>query len=182
MGRRGPKAQPSAIKKLGKGRVKNLDEPKFAAGAVSCPAWLTGYAKTEWVRVMRYLSKVDGLIGPVDRSVVASYCQAYARWRDAEIHLVKDTDFIVYAYDKLGQVCGQYPSPWIGISKTYHDAMMKSARELGITPSARMGIKLPQSSAPNLGSQNKQGAADPFKPPTSTPPAKVALCVERKKR
>jgi hypothetical protein len=58
---------------------------------------------------------------------------------------------------------------------------MKSAREIGITPSARTGIKLPQKTSPNLGSRN-QGAADPFKPPASTPPAKVALHVERKKR
>jgi P27 family predicted phage terminase small subunit len=176
MGRRGPKAQPSALKKLGSGRIKNLDEPKFETAIVSCPNWLTGEAKTEWRRVITILSKVPGLLTSVDRSVLASYCQSYARWRQAEHHLEEEGETVTI-HGQHGYVAEQV-SPWVNISKTYHDSMMKSGREMGFTPSARTGIKLSEPTKPNLGAPNNQASLDPFKPPTSKPPV---MRVERKK-
>ena len=171
---------PSSLKKLGSGRIKNLNEPKFETAIVSCPNWLTGEAKTEWRRVITVLSKVPGLLTSVDRAVLSSYCQAYARWRQAEKHLEmppKGEGPTVIITGQHGY-CAEQVSPWVNISKTYHDAMMKSAREMGFTPSARTGIKVPESTKPNFGVSNNQASADPFRPPTSKPPT---LRVERKK-
>lgn len=167
---------PSSLKKLGSGRIKNLNEPKFETAVISCPNWLTGEAKTEWRRVITVLSKVPGLLTSVDRSVLSSYCQAWGRWKQAEKHLEEEGETVTIT-GQHGYVAEQV-SPWVNISKTYHDAMMRSAREMGFTPSARTGIKLPESTKPNLGAPNNQVSADPFRAPISKPPI---LRVERKK-
>jgi P27 family predicted phage terminase small subunit len=144
MSRTGRPRKPDAIKKLEGnpgGRPLNTRAPKFDA-VISCPAWLSKEAKTEWRRIIGVLSKVNGLLTSVDRVVLASYCQSYARWRQAEQHLAKEGQTVTIT----GQhgYCAEQVSPWVGIAKTYHDAMMRSAREMGFTPSARAGVKLQQ--------------------------------------
>lgn len=164
MGRTGRPRKPDALKRLEGNpghRPLNRDEPKFDA-VISCPAWLTMGAKTEWRRILGALMKVPGLLMTVDRAVLASYCQAYARWRDAEDHVEKDGATITIT----GQhgYCAEQVSPWVNISKTYHDAMMKSAREMGFTPAARSGVKVQQPNKP---------PQDPLTPPKSLPPRKA---------
>jgi P27 family predicted phage terminase small subunit len=82
--------------------------------------------------VVTLLSKVPGLLASVDRSVLASYCQAYARWRDAEKRLEEEGKTVMITGQNGNSVAAE--SPWIVISKAYHHAMMKAAREIGFTP------------------------------------------------
>lgn len=164
MARTGRPRKPDALKRLEGNpghRPLNHDEPKFDS-IVSCPAWLTGEAKTEWRRILGALMKVPGLLMTVDRAVLSSYCQAYARWRQAEKHLEEEGQTVTIT----GQhgYCAEQVSPWVNISKTYHDAMMKSAREMGFTPAARSSVKVQQ---PNKPTQ------DPLTPPKSLPPRKA---------
>lgn len=84
----GRKPKPTALKKLegdrGKGRRPlNEREPIPPKGGVKCPAWLLPEAKKEWKRLAPALEAM-GVLTMADTAAFASYCQAYARWREAE--------------------------------------------------------------------------------------------------
>ena len=86
MAQRGRKPKPTAIKELegnpGK-RPLNEAEPKPAKKAPPCPKWLEPEAKKEWRRLSKQLEAI-GVLTEVDQAAFASYCQAYARWKEAE--------------------------------------------------------------------------------------------------
>ena len=50
---------------------------------VKCPAWLMPEAKKEWKRLAPSLIAM-GVLTEHDMEAFAGYCQAYARWREAE--------------------------------------------------------------------------------------------------
>ena len=88
MATRGRKPLPTAIKVLegdrGKGRRPiNQNEPVPPKDAVRCPAWLLPEAKKEWKRLAPAL-RAMGVLTMADEKDFAGYCQAYARWREAE--------------------------------------------------------------------------------------------------
>ena len=76
--------KPTAIKALagnpGK-RPLNNNEPK-PSGIPSCPTFLDAAAKKEWKRISKELIEI-GILTSVDRSILASYCDAYSRWAQA---------------------------------------------------------------------------------------------------
>jgi P27 family predicted phage terminase small subunit len=81
----GRKPKPNALRVLeGKPGHRPLrPEPKPRPVAPKCPAWLLLEAKREWRRVAPELERL-GLLTVVDGTPLAGYCQAYARWRQAE--------------------------------------------------------------------------------------------------
>ena len=82
----GRKPKPTAVKALegnpGK-RSLNTGEPKPEKKAPRCPAWLEGEAKKEWKRMAGQMEKL-GILTEIDMAAFAGYCQAYARWKEAE--------------------------------------------------------------------------------------------------
>ena len=86
LAQRGRKPKPTAVKQLegnpGK-RQLNANEPKPAARAPSCPKWLEDDAKKEWRRLAKQMEQL-GILTEVDMAAFAGYCQAYARWKEAE--------------------------------------------------------------------------------------------------
>lgn len=62
-------------------RSKNTDNKP--TGVPECPDWLEDEAKAEWERVGTILENM-GMLTSVDTTAFAGYCQAYARWREAE--------------------------------------------------------------------------------------------------
>jgi len=85
---RGRKPLPTALKVLegdrGKGRRPlNKNEPKPPKGTIKCPTWLVPEAKKEWKRLAPSLEAM-GLLTIWDIDSFSAYCQAYARWREAE--------------------------------------------------------------------------------------------------
>ena len=86
MATRGRKPTPTAIKELegnpGK-RPLNTKEPKPVKKAPSCPKWLEPEAKKEWRRLAKQMEQI-GILTEVDMAAFAGYCQAYARWKEAE--------------------------------------------------------------------------------------------------
>ena len=86
MAQAGRKPKPTAIKRLegnpGK-RKLNDQEPMPAKKAPKCPIWLEVEAKKEWRRTARQLEEL-GILTEVDMAAFAGYCQAYARWKEAE--------------------------------------------------------------------------------------------------
>ena len=80
------KPKPTALKELegnpGK-RALNDKEPKPPKKAPRCPSWLEQEAKKEWRRMGKLLEQM-GILTEMDMAAFAGYCQAYARWKEAE--------------------------------------------------------------------------------------------------
>jgi len=141
----GRKPKPSNVHKLhgNPGRRKrNQREPKPEVVVPDPPAHLEGDALEEWDRVVPELRAL-GLISAIDRNSLAAYCQAYARWVEAEAKLKQ--------YGQIVKSPAGYPmqSPYLGIANTALKFMRDFATEFGMTPSSRSRVstagKPPQS-------------------------------------
>ena len=132
MGRRGPAPKPTELKRLegnpGK-RALNTLELRYAAKAPPCPKHLTGEARKEWRRISRELLAAN-LLQVVDRAALAAYCQAWARWVDAELKMQEDGFRMVATTDKGYE----HVSPWFQVSTQALKQMKAFLVEFGLTP------------------------------------------------
>lgn len=91
MGQRGPKALPANVHLL-RGNPSKLpmsqlmDSLQPEVEIPGCPSHLLPEARKEWRRITPELERY-GLISKLDRSALALYCQAWARWVWAERQL-----------------------------------------------------------------------------------------------
>jgi P27 family predicted phage terminase small subunit len=140
MGSRGPSPKPTALKERqgnpGK-RALNRGEPAVKEAAVRPPAHLGAAAKREWQRLRKKLAPA-GLLTPLDANVLAMYCMAWARWVEAEEQLTRIGPVVKTKNGNLIQ------NPYLAVANRAMDQMLLYARELGMTPSARSRIQLPQ--------------------------------------
>ena len=88
MAKGGQRPKPTAMRILegdrGHGRRPlNRNEPVPPQENIKCPDWLMDDAKEEWDRLAPSLMAM-GVLTDHDIEAFASYCQAYARWREAE--------------------------------------------------------------------------------------------------
>ncbi len=135
MATRGRKPKPTLLKKLEGnpgGRQLNTNEPK-PQGFPVCPDWLEDEAKEEWERISSVLEDM-GVLTEADTMAFAGYCQAYARWREAEEYLSKHGSTFTTASGYIQQV------PQVSIAHTNLNIMLKFCTEFGLTPSARSRI------------------------------------------
>ena len=136
MGTRGRKPKPTALKVLegnpGK-RPLNKNEPVPEKKAPKCPSWLEPEAKKEWRRMSKIL-EVLGILTEIDSSAFCGYCQAYARWKEAEEFLTKHGTIFKTPSGYIQQV------PQVSIAQTYLKIMKDFCTEFGLTPSARSRI------------------------------------------
>lgn len=98
-----------------------------------CPAHLNDVARREWRRIARPLYDM-GVLTTVDRGALAAYCQAYARWVEAEEQLKKTPALIKTPSGYVQQ------SPWLSVANKQLEIMGRYMVELGITPSARSRV------------------------------------------
>lgn len=137
---RGRKPTPTHLKLLagnpGK-RPLNGREPVPPVVIPECPEWLDAVAKEEWNRMSVILAEM-GLLTAADRSALAAYCVAYARWVQAE-QLVQKFGPIVKSPEK------GFPmkSPYLTVADQALESMRKLMVEFGLTPSSRSRIKVP---------------------------------------
>lgn len=127
-----------------------------AAGVLSpeieipdCPAHLSAEAKKEWKRVAPELLKIR-IITQLDRAALAAYCQAYARWVEAEQRIKELNE----AGKKNGtKGAGLYDltpngfkqmSVWLQISNRATEQMHRWMAEFGMTPANRAKIQQAQ--------------------------------------
>ncbi len=140
MGRRGPAPKPTVLKILqgnpGK-RPLNKNEPKPKPVAPKCPSWLDKEAKREWKRVAPELERL-GLLTVVDGAALAAYCQAYARWKQAE-EIIKREGMTVTT--ETGYVM---PHPAVKIAEKSMQLIRAFCAEFGLTPSSRGRMSLPE--------------------------------------
>jgi len=138
MGTRGRKPKPTAIKVLegnpGK-RPLNANEPKPEKKSPKCPSWLEPEAKKEWRRMAKVLESL-GVLTEIDAAAFAGYCQAYARWKEAEEFLSKHGTIFKTPSGYIQQV------PQVSIAQTYLKVMKDFCSEFGLTPAARTRIKV----------------------------------------
>ena len=136
MAQRGRKPKPTAIKLVegnpGK-RPLNTNEPKPKSKAPSCPKWLEGEAKKEWRRLAKQMEQL-GILTEVDRAAFAGYCQAYARWKDAEEFISKHGAIVKTPSGYWQQV------PQVSIAQQYLKQMSKFCEQFGLTPASRSRI------------------------------------------
>ena len=136
MAARGRKPKPTALKELegnpGK-RSLNPSEPKPPQKAPSCPAWLEKEAKRVWRRLSKGMEQL-GILTELDRAAFAGYCQAYARWKEAETFLTQHGSLVKTPNGYWQQV------PQVSIAQSNLKQMMNIAAQFGLTPSARSRI------------------------------------------
>lgn len=138
MGKRGPKATPTALNMLkgnpGK-RQQNDSEPQFDLSAKSekPPLFLGALAKKEWKRIFPQLKK-NGIITDADYIALAAYCQSVDTWVEAE--KLKRANGLVLTTSKGSKI----QAPAVGIANTALANILKFGREFGLTPSARANI------------------------------------------
>lgn len=139
MGKRGPAPEPTRLKLI-KGTNKkrpdlvNLNEPRPVPGEARRPVYLSALASEEWDRVLPHLTHM-GTLSDADTTALAVYCEAVARWRKlAEVVAssppVLSRDGILIKNPAYSQI---------------RDAAIEVrlyAREFGLTPSARSGIRI----------------------------------------
>lgn len=133
MGRRGPAPKPTRLRLIEGNPSKrplNRNEPKPRPVPPPCPRWLNQEAKREWRRIVPELD-VLGLLTVVDRAALAGYCQAYARWRQAEEAIEK--------YGMIGKTESGYVQqlPHVSIAQKSLQILKGFAQEFGLTPSSR---------------------------------------------
>ena len=136
MATRGRKPTPTALKVLegnpGK-RKLNDNEPRPDKKAPSCPKWLEPEAKKEWRRLAKKMEQM-GVLTEVDMAAFAGYCQAYARWKEAEEFISQHGSIFQTPSGYVQQV------PQVSIAQQNLKIMQSFCSEFGLTPATRSRI------------------------------------------
>jgi P27 family predicted phage terminase small subunit len=132
----GRKALPLAVKLITRqGRYPlNLNEPRNSALDPDCPEELIDpVARAEWARIAKTLS-ASGHCTSADRNTLIGYCLKYAQWRALEEEARKHP-FVVKAPSGY-----PIPNPALGMANKVFNLVLKTAAELGLTPSSRTRV------------------------------------------
>lgn len=137
MARTGRPRKPTHLKIIeGNPGHRKIDdtEPQPEKAAPPCPKHLIGEARKEWRRAVKLLTEM-GIITKADRSALAAYCQAYARWVEAETKL--QTETMIY------RTPNGYPvlNPYWTIANKAMEQVHKFLVEFGFSPASRTRIK-----------------------------------------
>ena len=140
MGRRGPAPKPTNLRVLHGDKPSriNLDEPQPLDVPILRPNWLSTVAMAEWDRLAPHLASM-GTVKATDEAVLAAYCESYARWR-------RLADLAAHSNPILNRGTEAEPI-WVKnpIFSQVRDATAELrvlAREFGLTPSARAGLRV----------------------------------------
>ena len=133
---RGRRPKPTALKKLegnpGKRPLNEL-EPVPPVASLRCPNYLLPEARKEWRRLAPILMNL-GLLTAADAVPFAGYCQAYARWREAEEFITQHGSIFKTPSGYVQQV------PQVSIAQQNLKIMQSFATEFGLTPACRARI------------------------------------------
>lgn len=142
MGSRGPRPIPTALKVLrGETRPSRLDrsEPQPRAGRPRLPPDLGPAATTVWRRVLREMG-ATGVITAVDADVLRIYCESVARYLYAAGMLEASGPLITAG--GTGARRGELvKNPLHQVVRDNAVLVRALARELGLTPAARVGLR-----------------------------------------
>jgi len=132
----GRKPKPTALKMLegnpGK-RPLNEREPVPPKGSIKCPEWLLPEAKKEWKRLAPSLEAM-GVLTVLDLAAFEGYCQAYARWKEAEAFIAQHGSIFKTPSGYVQQV------PQVSIAQQSLKIVQSFCSEFGLTPATRARI------------------------------------------
>lgn len=118
---------------------KKLEEQVVKTGAEDIgktPSWLIdSTAKREYKRILKDLKRIE-IVGNLDLSNLAGYCNAYALYRKATAQLSGE-DLIVEKVSAQG-VTYDAENPLIMVQKKYAEEMRKFASLCGMTIDSRL--------------------------------------------
>ena len=138
MGRRGPAPTPTKIKLL-KGETRpvrlNAREPQPSRDLPKLPTDMEPAAKVVWQRVLRDMGST-GVITAADTDMFRAYCESVASYQAAGVLLSKSGPLV------RGQKGELVKNPLHQIVRDNRDAIRLLARELGLSPSARAGLRI----------------------------------------
>jgi P27 family predicted phage terminase small subunit len=138
------KPKPTKLKILqGTARPDRIKDNEWQPdeGVLECPSWLCEYGRAEW---QHYYPLLEG--GPLtlaDRGCLAELCQHLAdarRYRE-QLATIRQTDPLGDLV-RLGSG-GTGPNPLATMARQASDAARKYMVELGLTPSARTRVTVP---------------------------------------
>lgn len=133
---KGRKPKPTAVKKLegnpGR-RPLNGREPVPPQTEIRCPSWLLPEAKREWKRLASALQAM-GVLTVADLTAFSGYCQAYARWKEAEEFITQHGSIFKTPSGYVQQV------PQVSIAQQNLKIMQSFCAEFGLTPASRSRI------------------------------------------
>lgn len=140
MGKRGPAPKPTALRLLhGDQRCRtNLAEPQPLPVALVRPDWLSPLAAEEWDRVAPHLEAM-GTARATDQAALAAYCESYARWRVLVSLAAKSPPVLDRNRDGERIVV---KNPVYSQVRDASAELRVMAREFGLTPSARAGLRV----------------------------------------
>jgi P27 family predicted phage terminase small subunit len=137
MGTRGPAPKPTRLKIIsGETRpsVINYAEPIPGGGPLTAPEDLRPEARVVWERVIDAIGHT-GVLTSADKDLLRLYCETLVRYTEAEGMLSKTGPLI------RGRDGNLVKNPLHQIVRDNADSVKKYARELGLTPAARVGLK-----------------------------------------
>lgn len=102
-------------------------------GLPRCPPHLSEVARKEWRRLATPLFEAR-VLTLADRAALAAYCQAWARWVEAEEQLAKTPRLLKTPSGYVQQ------SPWLSVANRQMELMGRFMAELGLTPAARARV------------------------------------------
>ena len=163
MGKRGPAPKPTPLKIIEGNRGRRplpVDEFMPLVALPECPAHLDGAAREEWNRIVPVLEKYGNLLTEVDGPSLALYCQAYARWQEAEELL---NEFRARSKDgrwMLTRTPSGYTmqNPAIGLARSAAEEVNRYLQQFGLSPASRTRVQVPQGRTENDAKPKTQGA------------------------
>lgn len=102
----------------------------------TCPRSLGKIAREEWRRFCRELAKI-GLVGKIDRSIIAIYCREYQTVVEMDALIAK------YGYIRINSKTGDMKTnKAVDLRNKATDRMLKAIQELFGSPSSRARNKI----------------------------------------
>ena len=133
MATRGRKPKPKVLEGNPGKRPLNNREPVPPKATLKCPVWLLPEAKKEWKRLAPALEAM-GVLTMADLTAFEGYCQAYARWKEAEAFITQHGSIFQTPSGYVQQV------PQVSIAQQNLKIMQSFCSEFGLTPATRARI------------------------------------------
>lgn len=141
----GRKPLPSYLKVL-KGTDQpcrmNKAEPKPKSDKIKMPSSLSDNAKKHWRIVCKQLTDA-GIMTNLDVYALAMYCEAFARWKDANDSIIR--------FGIVVKTPNGFPvqSPFLQIANKAFEQMRTMLVEFGMTPSSRTRVSVKNADSNN---------------------------------